>query len=101
MTSDYCLLLLFVAPTLEDAVIDWLLEHQPNLTFTSTLVAGHNGGTTGLSMIEQVSGRKRQVCFSVTAPTPQAPALLEQLKIAFARTAIRYQLIPVTHQGVF
>lgn len=101
MSSDHCLLLLFVPPTLEDSVIDWLLEYQPDLTFTSVGIAGHTGQAKGLSMIEQVSGRKRQICFSVTVPTPRWPALLEQLQAAFARTRIRYQLVPLIEQGEF
>jgi len=101
MTSEHSLLQLYVPATLEDAVIDWLLQHQPDLIFTSTGVAGHTGQAEGLSMIEQVTGRKRQICFSVVVPTPQWPALQEQLKTAFARTDIRYQLIPLLGQGIF
>jgi len=101
MTSDYCLLMLYVPPTLEDAVIDWLLQNHPGLTFTSAAVAAHTGEAEGLSIIEQVSGRKRQVCFSVTAPAAQCPELLEQMQSAFARTGIRYQLVPLVGQGTF
>jgi hypothetical protein len=101
MSSDYCLLQLFVLPTLEDAVIDWLLQHRPDLAFTSAGVAAHTGQAEGLSMMEQVSGRKRQRCFSVMVPAPQSPALVEQLQTAFARSGIRYQIIPLIGQGVF
>lgn len=102
MTNEV-LLTLTVSPRLEDAVVDWLLSHESRYGpstrlrtgFTSFPVAGHSSALGGLTLAEQVSGRKKQVRFQMHLPSAEAPALLDQLRRDFAGSGMHYWISPV------
>lgn len=101
--SNEVLLILTVSPCLEETVADWLLSregrHGPSTPlgtgFTSFPVAGHSSAPTGLTLAEQVSGRKKQMCFQMHLPGAEVPALLDQLRRDFAGSGLHYWISPV------
>lgn len=94
MTNEV-LLTLTVSPRLEDTVVDWLLSRDACYGFTSFPVAGHSCAPGGLTLAEQVSGRKKQVRFQMHLPSAEVPALLEQLRRDFAGSGMHYWISPV------
>ncbi|HLF97730.1 MAG TPA: DUF3240 family protein [Methylococcaceae bacterium] len=94
MTSEV-LLTLTVSPRLEDTVVDWLLSHESGYGFTSFPVSGHSSAHGGLTLAEQVSGRKKQVRFQMHLPGAEVPALLDQLRRDFAGSGMHYWISPV------
>ena len=93
--SGEVLLTLSVSPRLEGTVVDWLLSREACYGFTSFPVAGHSCSPVGLSLAEQVSGRKKQMRFQMHLPAAEVPALLEQLRRDFAGSGMHYWLSPV------
>ena len=93
------LLMLFAPPQLEDALIDWLLQ-QPAITgFSSVVAYGHGGRPTGMTLLEQVSGRQRRIQFMVHAEAIAAQQLVEELGRAFQGAGLHYLVLPVIDQG--
>jgi hypothetical protein len=80
--NDSVLALVTVPPTLEELLIDLLLEKEATSAFTSVAAHGHGTDHDQLSLAEQVSGRRKQVQFQVEVPLAAAPALLSSLQEA-------------------
>ena len=97
--SDRSLLTLIVPVSLEEVLVDWLLENAPAQGFCSFPVNGHSASHGGLTVAEQVSGRKRQIRFEVHAPTAEARALVEGLKKQFPDVGMHYWLAPLLDAG--
>lgn len=93
------ILILVVPVTLEEAVVDWLLEHAPERGFTSSLAYGHSENLEDMSLSEQVTGRRRRVRFEVVCPHMDGVRHVESLKGAFQGTGIHYWLMPVVEAG--
>jgi hypothetical protein len=94
MTQEV-LLTLTVSPRLEETVVDWLLSREVCYGFTSFPVSGHSCAAGGLTLAEQVSGRKKQVRFQMHLPGDELPALLDQLRRDFAGSGLHYWISPV------
>ncbi|TAN52205.1 MAG: DUF3240 domain-containing protein [Methylococcaceae bacterium] len=67
--------------------------------FTSFAVSGHSSRHQGLSLEEQVAGRKKQVGFEMHIRGPDLAALLAGLKQDFAGTGLHYWVTPVLDSG--
>lgn len=93
------LLTLIVPPSHDEALIDWLLLHPDIEGFTTHTADGH-GSHHGLSIAEQVSGRRRQVVFWVELEQDVVDTVLQQLQQAFSGGGLHYWLMPLTAQGV-
>lgn len=91
------LLILIVTPKLEDALMDFLLQHTEISGFTSTAVNGHGTGhgTERLSLVEQVTGRQNRVQFMLHAEFPVLYGLIAEIKDKFQHTDMHYILLPV------
>jgi len=100
-TPAEILLTLSLSPALEEPLVDWLLEHQPELGFTSGAAYGHGLHPERLSLIEQVSGKQRRVEMRIVMPAGRATILIEQLAAAFPHTDTYYWVTPVLHSGRF
>lgn len=98
MTDNY-LVTLIAAPSLEETLVDWLLSHEGRYGFTSSCVAGHASRHEGLSLEEQVAGRKKQVRFEMHVRQADLTGLLEGLKDDFAGTGLHYWVSPVLDCG--
>lgn len=71
------LLVLNIAPEMEEAMVDYLLEHG-QAGFTSYQVRGH-GEHRNLSIAEQVTGRRKRVQFELMLEEEHIQALLAGL----------------------
>ncbi len=92
---DAVLVTLTVAPAIESAVVDWLLDRPESAGFTSLPVSGHSARHEGLSAVEQVTGRQRRVQFQVhMAPTALA-AFLAAARERFGGTDAHYWVAPI------
>jgi hypothetical protein len=95
--DKFYLLTLIAPPRLEEPLVDWLLAFEYG--FSSFPVNGHTSRQEGLTLAEQVSGRKRHVRFDMHLPETEWGSLVERLRRDFAGTGIHYWISPVTAQG--
>jgi hypothetical protein len=99
MSDSKVLLSLTVPPRLEESIIDWLLGLDSRCGFTSYPVNGHSGRPDGLTLPEQVSGRKQNVRFEICLSQPEVDRLIEALCRQFANTGVVYWVTPVARFG--
>lgn len=97
--SEFVLLTLIVPPAHEEPLIDWLLQYEHPSGFSSFPISGHSSHPESLTLVEQVTGRKRQVRFDVQLAGSDLEALLDRLKTDFAGSAIHYWVSPVVDAG--
>lgn len=97
--ADNFLVTLIAPPSLEENLVDWLLCHEGRYGFTSFAVAGHAGHHQGLSLGEQVAGRKKQVRFEMHVLETDLAELIAGLKRDFAGTGLHYWVSPVQECG--
>lgn len=93
------LLTLVVPPTLEDACIELLLEHPSAPAFSSSPARGHRNDAAHLSLVEQVSGWRREVRIEVQLAHTDADGLLTALRTRFHTPAVRWRLTPIIDAG--
>ncbi len=94
-----CLFTLVTSPSMEEALIDWILE-QPEISGFSTLeIYGHGSRDSVLSLLEQVSGRQKRVQFIIHTDTEIANKLTLQLKQEFGGSNLYYHITPVIEAG--
>jgi hypothetical protein len=96
---DCQLFTLTAPPSLEEPLVDWLLQFAPEHGFTSFPAFGHSSRHQGLSLAEQVSGRKKQVRFELRLPSAELASLVERLQQDFAGTGLHYWITPVLGHG--
>jgi len=94
------LLMLVVAPSLEEAMVDVLLTQTNVSGFTSSQVYAHGTQASQLSLLEQVTGRQQKIQFLVYSTETALTDLLAQLSSAFHQADIRYVLLPVLASGL-
>jgi Protein of unknown function (DUF3240) len=92
--------LTLIAPILlEEEVVDALLEHDTDLTFVAGQVYAHASDGEGLSLMEQVSGRKRKVRFEIEGSESVLNGLLSDLKARFQGAGIHFWIQPIEIRG--
>jgi hypothetical protein len=96
---DQCLLVLIVTPTMENPMVDWLLDRDDIPGFTSLPISGHGASAHSLTVAEQVAGRQRQVMFQVYLPVATAQVVVDALRQTFSGSAMHYWLTPVLAAG--
>jgi len=96
---DECLLVLIVTPTVENAMVDWLLDRDDVPGFASMAVNGHGASAHSLTAAEQVAGRQRQVMFQLHLPRSRAETLIEAVRGAFGGSGMHYWLTPLLASG--
>lgn len=80
------LLVLNIAPRLEEDLVDLLLSLDAVGGFTSYPVRGHGRTTTHtMSLTEQVTGRRKRVQFELLLDEKAVPGLLEALAESVGR----------------
>jgi hypothetical protein len=97
--DQHYLISITVSPAIEETLVDWLLQFDMQSGFTSFPVHGHSSRTEGLSLAEQVEGRKKRVRFQVHLPTPQADVFIAQLQRDFAGIGLHYWVSPLLEVG--
>jgi hypothetical protein len=93
------LITIVVVPTIEDMVVDWLLEREEISGFTSHAVDGHGSSAHSMSVGEQVAGRRKQVMFQFYLPEPLMSGVVEGLTDDFRGTGLHYWVTPVVNSG--
>ena len=93
------LVVLTVAPALEEPVIDWLLARPESSGFTSSQSFGHSARNEHLSPREQVTGRQRRTQFQVAMQEHQLDAFLADARRTFTGADIHYWVLPVIAEG--
>ncbi|QSA96611.1 DUF3240 family protein [Methylococcus sp. EFPC2] len=93
------LITLTVSPSIEEALVDWLLGLETTRGFTSFPVHGHSSQLQGLSLAEQVAGRKKQVRFQIHLPERETAEFIARLQQDFQGTGLHYWISPVTESG--
>ena len=86
-------------PALEERIVDWLLEREDGLGFTSYTANGHGGSHEHLSVAEQVSGRQRRLEFRVEVPAESVDSFIAGLSAAFGGADVYYFVSPVIRSG--
>ena len=99
ITAEEYLITLSVPPALEEAMVDCLLTFEAEDGFVSFPVNAHDHRNTGLSIVEQVSGRQRKIRFQFYLPAADLPVFLERLRSDFSDTGIHYWILPVIRSG--
>jgi hypothetical protein len=94
-----CLLVLIVSPSVEHAVVDWLLENETVPGFTSQPISGHGSSPHALTTAEQVAGRQRQVQFQLHLPEATARTLVTALRRDFRGSGMHYWILPLLEAG--
>lgn len=92
-------LTLLAAPSLEEPLVDFLLETNPELEFTLGLVLAHASGHETLSLVEQVSGRKKRIRLEVVGESSLIEELKQQLKGGFAGANLSYSIESLSDHG--
>jgi hypothetical protein len=93
------LLTIIAPPSLEDALVDWLLEEPRIEGFSTAEVHGHGIRQTELTLLEQVTGRQRRIQFQVQADPDTVEYLIRQMQALFTGTGLYYLVTPVTAYG--
>jgi len=96
---EQCLLVLIVTPSVENAVVDWLLERDDIKGFSSMTISGHGTSVHSLTAAEQVAGRRRQVMFHLHLSEATANQLIEDVRQAFSDSGMHYWLMPLLTVG--
>ena len=94
-----CMVVLNVAPQVEEAVVDWLLARTGSSGFTSFPVAGHSTRHDRLSIAEQVAGRQRRVEFQVQMDAASVDGFLADAASSLGTLGVRYWVFPVWRAG--
>ena len=96
---EQCLLVLIASPSIENAVVDWLLDHDNISGFTSGPISGHGGSAHAFSAAEQVAGRRHQVMFQMHLPESVARTVIAEAHTLFRGSGLHYWLTPVVAAG--
>jgi len=94
-----CMLNLICPPSLEAAIVEWLLEQGDIPGFSSLPIAGHGSSEHSMTLAEQVTGRSRRVMFLIQLPQPVAERVLDDLASAFHGSGLHFWLTPVIRAG--
>ena len=94
-----CLLVVITKPTIEGALMDWLLAQETLTDFSSAPIAGYSAEHSRLSIAEQVRGRRNNIMFQVKTTRSEANRIVEDLKKDFAGAGLHYWLTPVLAEG--
>ncbi len=88
-----------VSPSLEEIMVDWLLGFGTDHDFVSFPVDSHSSNHEGLSLAEQVAGRKKRLRFQIAIGSGELAAFLDRLKQDFQGSGIHYRVVPFVESG--
>ncbi len=94
-----CLLIIYAPPSVEETMVDWLLEHDVIEGFSSAEAFGHGVRQAGMSLLEQVTGRQRRVQFTIRTETAFADHLIQDMRGKFTGVGLRYFIVPLMGEG--
>jgi nitrogen regulatory protein PII len=94
-----CLFTLIASPSMEEALIDWLLVQTEISGFSTSEIYGHGSRDSDLNLLEQVTGRQRRVQFMTHTEIEIAADLILQLKQKFEGSSLHYFITPLIEAG--
>lgn len=94
-----CLLTIIAPTSLEETLVDWLLEEPRIDGFSTSEIFGHGARQKGMSLLEQVTGRQRRVQFQVQVDAGTATHLIEQMRNRFSGVGLYYFVTSVQESG--
>lgn len=100
MSHEAFLLTVTAPPSLEEAVVDYLLALEWRQGFSSFPANVHDQNAQNLSLAEQVAGHSRKIRFQMYVEKQHISALLTKLKADFAGSGLHYWLVPAIEQGI-
>jgi Protein of unknown function (DUF3240) len=95
---EFCLNLI-CPPSLEEKLLDTLLDGQGSDVFTSVPVYSHGMAHSQLSEQEKVMGRSRSMHIQILLNAQTLQQLIAQVQREFSGTGIRYWASPVAFEG--
>ena len=100
MNTPDCCLVLVCHKSLEERMVDHLLEHPEWVGgFSVTPIEGHSRKEILPSILEQVRGRSQRIEIRCVMNRDDAQALLGHLRAAEANRDIAYWILPVLEFG--
>ena len=93
------LITLTVPPSVEESMVDWLLQFNDHSGFTSHRANGHSSRLEGLNIAEQVAGRKEQIRFQMHLSANDLPRLMDTLNKDFSGVGLHYWITPLIDAG--
>ncbi|MES2014088.1 MAG: DUF3240 family protein [Pseudomonadota bacterium] len=94
---EKCLVTLYAPPALEETLVDFLLENDEIGGFSTTEAYGHGQRPSGMTLLEQVTGRQRRIQFMVETEQVYVATLLELLGKKFV--GLHYMVTPLLAAG--
>ncbi len=94
-----CLLVLIVTPTIENELIDWILDREDISGFSSLVISGHGVSAHALTAAEQVAGKQKQLMFQMLLPEAAARDVLAAAQQSFSGSGMHYWLLPALAGG--
>jgi Protein of unknown function (DUF3240) len=88
-----------VSPSLEEIMVDWLLNLGTDHDFVSFPVDSHSSDHEGLSLAEQVAGRRKRLRFQIAIGSEELGPFLDRLKQDFQGSGIHYRVVPFVESG--
>lgn len=96
--SRFCLVLLG-APSLEEKLLDVLLDAVGDEVFTSVPTFSHGTAHGRLSSVEQVMGRSAAVQIQILVTEEEMADLVQRLREEFRGTGLRYWASALAAEG--
>ena len=90
---------LSIVPSLEERMIDWLLDRDDVAGFTACTVQAHSTDARILSVAEQVSGRQRRLELRLELATTALDGWLDTLQRTFGGADVHYFVTPILRAG--
>jgi hypothetical protein len=97
--TELVLVVLNVAPGIEDAVVDWLLGRAGHTGFTSSTVYGHSSRHEGLNVAEQVRGRRRRTQFEIHMGRDAVRDFIAEAHAEFGGADVHCLVLPAIAAG--
>jgi len=97
--SAHYLLSLEVPKNLEDALQDCLMNQKFECEVASFSLEGLTGDADNLTLLEQVSGRKKKVVFLVEATSDEITQCLSKIRSDFSGKGLSYRVMPLERSG--
>jgi Protein of unknown function (DUF3240) len=99
MNNEMILFILDAPPELEESLVDFLLEYDSEIEFTTFPISGHRRTHSGYTLSEQVTGRKKQQSFRLPLPKDRLVDFVAALKKEFTGAGLEYRTVPILNWG--
>ncbi|MGR9106104.1 MAG: DUF3240 family protein [Gammaproteobacteria bacterium] len=99
MNDEMVLFILDIPPELEESLVDFLLEYDSEIEFSTFPIYGHRRSHSGYSLSEKVTGRKKRQSFRFPLPKDRMNELLAALKKEFRGAGLEFRTVPILNWG--